>query len=127
MRTQWLRARLLVHSGLACSVIALAGCGSLDPYQKEYVWRPTGAPQANIAAQLVNPQDLAVGRGSTVTNANASTLAIQRIWTDTPKSLTGGGGASGGSGGGSGNGSGSGPGASAGGQGGSSGGTGGSN
>ena len=131
MCTGWLLFRRLLHGGLAVSLIALGGCGfgnSLDPYRKSYVWRPTGAPEANIAAQLVNPQDLAIGRGTTVTDAAAPTLAIQHIWTDTPKSLTPGGGSGGGGGGsGSGSGTGAGPGASAGGQGGSSGGAGGSN
>lgn len=133
MRTGSLLPRGLLGGGLTIALIALAGCGAnsdyLDPYKKPYSWHPTGAAAANIAAQVVNPHDLVVGRGTTREDTQESTVAIQHIWTDTPKSFiseTGGGGSGGGSASGAGA-SGSGPGASGGSAGGSGGSAGGSN
>jgi hypothetical protein len=85
MRTQW-----LLRGGLMASIVALGGCGPgsyLDPYQKPYAWHPTGAPEANIAAQLVNPRDLAVGRGTTEGDATVATQAIDRMRLDKMKPL----------------------------------------
>jgi hypothetical protein len=125
MRTRW-----LLQGGLAISMIVLAGCGNsadyLDPYKKPFAWHPTGAAAANLAAQVVDPRDLVAGRGTSGQDARASTLAIQHIWLDTPKSfITQGGGSSGGGSGPSA--SGSGPGASGGSPGGSGDTSGGSN
>jgi len=134
MRTGRLLAHGLLHGGLAASLIALAGCTGpnyLDPYEKPYTWHPTGAAAANIAAQVVDPRDLVAGRGVSQIDTQESNLAIQHIWTDTPKSLiseSSGGSGNSGSGSASGPGaSGSGPGASGGSAGGSGGSAGGSN
>jgi hypothetical protein len=123
-------ARGLLRGGLTVALIVLAGCGPnsdyLDPYKKPYTWHPTGAPAANIAAQLVDPHDLVAGRGTTTIDTQESTLEIQHIWLDTPKSFSSGG--SGGTGSaGSPGASGAGPGASGGSPGGSGGSPGGSN
>jgi len=123
--------RGLLHAGLMIALIALAGCAGsnyLDPYQKPYTWHPSGASAANIAAQVVDPHDLVAGRGTTGEDTQESSLAIQHIWLDTPKSFisdTGGGGGGGSSG--SPGASGAGPGASGGSPGGSGGSAGGSN
>jgi hypothetical protein len=126
MQTGCLLPRALLYGGLTVSLIALAGCAGhnyLDPYQKPYTWHPTGAPAANIAAQVVNPHDLVAGRGSTREDTQESTVAVQHIWTDTPKPFIPDGGSSGsGSASGAGS-SGSGPGASGGAAGGGSGGS----
>jgi type IV pilus biogenesis protein CpaD/CtpE len=134
MRTGCLPSRGLVLGVLAVSLIALAGCAGdnyLDPYQKPYAWHPTHASDANVAAQVVDPHDLVVGRGTIGEDSQASTMAIQHIWADTPKPfISDGGGGGGSSGGGSAGGpgaSGSGPGASGGSAGGSGGSSGGSN
>lgn len=131
MQTGCLLPRGLRYGALAASLIALAGCAGqnyLDPYQKPYTWHPTGAPAANIAAQVVDPHDLVAGRGSTREDTQESTVAVQHIWTDTPKPLIsdGGGSSGGGSAGGAGA-SGAGAGASGGSAGGSGGSAGGSN
>jgi type IV pilus biogenesis protein CpaD/CtpE len=77
--------------GLAISMIVLSGCDAsnnyLDPYQKPYAWHPTGAPTANLAAQLVDPRDLAMGRGAAEGDAKEATMAIDRIWQDKGKPL----------------------------------------
>ena len=92
--------RFLVLTGL----LLLSGCGNLDPYLRDNVWKPTGANAGNLAAMVANPNDLIAGRHTAVTNTRASTIAIQHVWDDQPKSLSsggsGGGSASSGSGGG---------------------------
>jgi len=40
----------------------LAGCAATDPLLNENAWRPTGANEMNIAAQVVDPTDLLHGR-----------------------------------------------------------------
>jgi uncharacterized membrane protein YgcG len=101
-------AALAASAGL---LLTLAGCEWFDPYQREGIWRPTGANQANIAAMVGNPNDLIAGHGDGRTDANPQLIAIGRVSTDVPKSLpsasggsggsssSGGGGASGASGG----------------------------
>jgi type IV pilus biogenesis protein CpaD/CtpE len=85
MRTRW-----LFRGGLVASVVMLGGCGAgsyLDPYQKPYAWHPTGAPEANIAAQLDNPQDLVQGRGTTEGDAKEAAQAVELRWQDKAKAL----------------------------------------
>ena len=86
-----MRAHWLFHGGPAVGLIALSACTAsgnyLDPYQKPYVWQPTGAPTANLATQLVNPHDLAFGRGAPEGDAKQATLAIEHVWQDRPKPL----------------------------------------
>jgi len=77
----------------------LGGCSSRDPYARDDVWYPTGAPAANLAAQLANPADLAGGRDDPRQNSASAIAAVNRIWSDTPKTIVAGsatGGASGG-------------------------------
>jgi hypothetical protein len=86
MRMQW-----LLRCGLVISVVGVGGCGAgsyLDPYQKPYIWHPTGAPIANIAAQLVDPRDLVTGRGTTEGDVTEATLAIDHVRQDKPKSIS---------------------------------------
>ena len=97
-------AALAVGAGL---LLTLAGCEWFDPYQREGVWRPVGANQANIAAMVSKPNDLIAGHDDGRTDANPQLIAIGRVSLDVPKSLPsagggggGGGGSSGGSGGG---------------------------
>jgi len=88
------RTRSLLRGGMVVSMLLLGGCGAdnyLDPYQKPYAWHPTGAPTANIAAQLADPHDLVLGRGTTGSDAVVAGQAIDRIWQDKPKPLVAGG------------------------------------
>ncbi len=87
-RVRWSgRALLMLGAGLS-----LVGCGSLDPYEKPYVWHPTGANEANLAAMVANPHDLLIGRGVGITDAAPRVLAIERVLQDQPKPLQGNGG-----------------------------------
>jgi hypothetical protein len=122
----------IVRVALIGGTLAMAGCQNLDPYTREGTWQPTGANQGNLAVMVANPQDLIHGRGQQAEDSKEPALAINRLWTDTPKPLLdpGGGGSgsgSSGSGGGGGGSSGSGSsGGSGGGLGGSGSGSGGS-
>ncbi len=82
----------------------LVGCGSRDPYQRDDVWYPTGANAANLAAQVANPNDLVRGQSDPKQQAGGPARSVNRVWTDSAKSLTpsaSGGSSGGGSGGGS--------------------------
>lgn len=72
---------------LAGAAIALGGCMDRDPYRRTDVWRPTGANAANIAAQVADPADLIRGRGTQRVDTAASTIAIDRVRTDTPRPI----------------------------------------
>jgi type IV pilus biogenesis protein CpaD/CtpE len=93
------------HLGFLAAMLLgmLAGCSSRDPYARDDVWYPSGAPAANLAAQLANPADLAGGRDDPRQHSAASIKAVDRIWADSPKALvvapTGVGGGGGGGGG----------------------------
>ncbi|HEY1935314.1 MAG TPA: hypothetical protein VGG99_25185 [Acetobacteraceae bacterium] len=94
---------------LLAGILCVSGCDAFDPYGRDDVWKATGANSANIAAMVANPQDLLSGRGSATTSTKTPQLAVDRVWSDTPKQLLmeqGGGSSSSGSGSGSGNGSG---------------------
>ena len=90
----------------------LSACGFnadyLDPYKKPYAWHPTDAAMANIAAQVVDPHDLVVGRSANEGDAKEAMQSIDRIWQDKPKHLPSPGDGAGGSSGGGGSGGGSG-------------------
>ena len=92
-------ARLAAGSLLAL----LPGCAGPDPYDFPHTWRPTGANDANLAAMAVRPVDLARGRGTAPTDAQAAAAAVDRLRRDRVKPIgdTGGGvgGLSGGAGG----------------------------
>ncbi len=93
------------------SLSACMDAAQLDPDLKPYVWHPTGANEANIAAMVKTPGDLALGRGSLMSPAGPQALAIARVQTDQPKRLVGAGGGGGAEGGGGGGGGGAGGGA----------------
>jgi hypothetical protein len=59
----------------------------MDPYSRADTWQPTGSNAGNIAAQVANPYDLIHGHDFGRVDGAASSLAIGRIWTDTPKKL----------------------------------------
>ena len=57
---------------------AVSGCARLDTYNRPYTWHPTGANVADIAAQVANPSDLIVGRGSGRTDAAMLVPGLQQ-------------------------------------------------
>ena len=79
----------LVLAVVACLTM-LAACDSRDPYKRDDVWYPSGSNAANLAAQVADPADLAGGRGDPRAYSPAQLKAVNRISTDTPRSLIGG-------------------------------------
>ena len=52
----------------------LAGCATLDPYERPGQWQPVGANARNLAAMVANPRDLIRGHGDArVTGVQATT------------------------------------------------------
>lgn len=72
---------------LCCVLALLAGCSSLEPYRKPYAWHPMGANQANLAAMVADPHDLARGQSVQAVDAQAPVRAIERVREDKPKRL----------------------------------------
>lgn len=56
---------------------ALQGCAATDPLLNQNDWRPIGANAMNIAAEVVNPADLA--HGQEATKGSDGELASQAI------------------------------------------------
>ena len=83
--------RFLASMYFTVCIGAVAGCAEQDPYLRTDVWRPTGAPLANLAAQLADPHDLISGRSIGFTSAAAPVIAIGRIAHDQPKPILSGG------------------------------------
>jgi hypothetical protein len=67
-----------LRHGLSLIVLctALAGCTQFEPFQREGTWHQNDAPMHNIAAELVNPQDLYRGTSDPVMTGMFATNAI---------------------------------------------------
>jgi len=65
----------------AIGLLAMLGaCAATDPLLNENDWRPTGANEANIAAQVVNPTDLLHGRNAVGgTGGEMAAAAVLRL------------------------------------------------
>ncbi len=61
---------------LVGSALLLAGCTQFEPSQRPDAWHETGAPMHNIAAELVNPEDLVRGSGQPVLTGAIAENAI---------------------------------------------------
>ena len=62
----------------ALTLLAMTGCSVFDPYQREGTWRPSGAPNANIAAQIVRPSDLERGVAYAPVDSTMTAAAVTR-------------------------------------------------
>lgn len=71
----------------ALALFALGGCSVFDPYQREGTWRPTGANDANIAAQIARPSDLVRGVEYAPGDGTMATAAVTRYRTGKIKQL----------------------------------------
>lgn len=72
---------------LLLAVLLLAGCTTIDPYQRKDIWSPQGVNAGNIAVMVANPHDLILGRGQNGEDAHQAAGAIDRVWMDRPKPL----------------------------------------
>ncbi len=78
-------------------LVVLAGCAGVEPYDRRFTWRPTGANEANLAAMAANPADLAHGHAQGPADGQLAAMAVERLRLGHVKPLTGandGGGAS---------------------------------
>jgi hypothetical protein len=89
------------------SLLVLAGCSIVDPYQRAGVWRPMGANEMNLELQVARSSDMVKGREAVDSDGQTAAAAVDRLYKDKVKPLpqpalssgSGGGGGSGGSGG----------------------------
>jgi hypothetical protein len=78
---------LIARLAAGFAVLACAGCGFLDPYERVGVWHPRNANEGNLAAMVVDPHDLQVGKSSTTTDALMAAAAVDRLRHDKVKPL----------------------------------------
>lgn len=71
----------------ALALLPLAACSVFDPYSREGTWRPTGANDANLAAQIIHPSDLVRGVDYAPTDGSMTTAAVSRYRTGKIKHL----------------------------------------
>ena len=67
--------------------LSLTACNRDDTYSRPYTWHPTHANDANIAAEVADPSDLVVGRGS---DSVPAAMVVPAITTMTGSVATGG-------------------------------------
>lgn len=72
---------------LLASLLALAGCASMDPYRRAGMWQPTGANDRNLAAMAADTRDLARGRAAPAASRNEAASAVERLLQGNPKPL----------------------------------------
>ena len=74
---------------LACSgvLLLLAGCDITDPYEREGVWRPNYANDANLRAMVASPSDLVRGVDGPGGDGQQAAAALDRQRQDKPRKL----------------------------------------
>jgi type IV pilus biogenesis protein CpaD/CtpE len=65
----------------------LSACAATDPLLNPNDWRPNGANEANIAAQVADPRDLTHGRAASGTDGEQAAVAVQRLRAGKVKAL----------------------------------------
>ena len=77
----------MLRSPAIVVALLLAGCAETDPYQRTGMWQPVGANTLNLAAMVVNPNDLLRGRGTTATPGIEAVPPVLRYWANRPTVL----------------------------------------
>lgn len=72
---------------LAVLALALAGCDSFDPYERDGSWRPSAANAANLRAMLVEPDELFVGTSERGSDGQMGGVAVERLRADRVRPL----------------------------------------
>jgi hypothetical protein len=72
---------------LLLALPVLGACDAMDPYNRAGGWRPTAANEANLRSMVVQPADLAEGRGTTTAVGQNASSAIDRLRGDRLRSL----------------------------------------
>jgi hypothetical protein len=68
-------------------LLGLAACQQTDPYQREGVWRPNGANDANLRAMVAVPADLAAATPAGPADGSLAAAALARLRHDQVKPL----------------------------------------
>ncbi len=69
---------------VAIALLGIAGCAQTDPFTKAGIWKPVGVNDANIAAQLADPADIARGRPASSGTYRTGASAVDRHWQGGP-------------------------------------------
>jgi len=72
---------MLIRPLFCAALLAIAGCAATDPYEREGVWRPNNANEANLRAMVAVPSDLVVGVSSPSSGQQAA-AALDRYRND---------------------------------------------
>ena len=85
----WWNEMTIARTGLALlCIISTGGCASTDPVEGESGrWNPIGANNANLAAEIANPDDLLRGRGVETADGQMAAAAVARLRKGHVKSL----------------------------------------
>ncbi len=78
------RSRPLV---LLLALIAGGCTATSNPMYRAGTWHPTGANEANLAAEIANPHDLVAGAGESGTPGPLAVLPVESLRADTVKPL----------------------------------------
>lgn len=70
---------ILRLTALAGLLTSLSACSAIEPYDRAYTWRPTGANEANLAAMAADPKDLVHGRGTSNSDGQTAAVAVDRL------------------------------------------------
>ena len=79
--------RIIVPAVVLALVATLQGCAATDPLLNQNAWRPIGANEMNIAAEVVNPADLTHGQEATGSDGELASQAILRLHAGHVKAL----------------------------------------
>ncbi|WP_419898750.1 hypothetical protein [Roseomonas sp. USHLN139] len=72
---------------LVLLLVALAGCGALDPYERPGTWRPGRVNEANLQAMLADPAHRDRGVAADGTDGALAGAAIERLREGKPRPL----------------------------------------
>ncbi len=79
--------RILPACHLLALGLAVAGCGSTEPYVRAGEWHPLGANAANLRAMVADSRDLDLGRGANFSEGDIGAAAVVRLRADAVKRL----------------------------------------
>jgi hypothetical protein len=71
----------------ALGLLTLAGCDTIDPLKRPYMWRESGVNAQNIAVMAANPADLTRGRDEQRHRARPDSDAVENLMNGKPKSF----------------------------------------
>lgn len=72
---------------LLLPLLVMPGCDAFDPYKRDGNWRPAQVNAGNLAALVVNPDELRRGTGATGAVGFTAAGAIDRLRADRVKPL----------------------------------------